>query len=136
MLARGSATDLACRLSECSWAGVIEQGCPDQQDSNDNERKPHAPCLGRQVIAACVVQAPAERACAKFAAGASVAAIQAVNPRPIKRSTIVSYIAAAAGNNPEGVDFGRLAEEARLTHSTAAAIASGTVLLQHMHVSF
>ena len=54
-----------------------------------------------------------------------MAAIQTVNPRPIKRSTIVSYIAAAAGHKSEGVDFGRLADEAGLSHDTAAAIASG-----------
>ncbi len=83
----------------------------------------------------CGVQAPAERACAKFAAGANVAEIQAVNPRPIKRSTIVSYIAAAAANTSENVDFGRLAEEAGLTYQAAATIASGKALLRRMHVA-
>ena len=81
-------------------------------------------CVRNERISA-VPQAPAERACTKFAAGASVAGIQAVNPRPIKRSTIVSYIATAAANSSDGVDFGRLVEEAGLTYQTAAAIASG-----------
>ena len=81
-----------------------------------------------------VLQAPAERACSKFAVGASVADIQAVNPRPIKRSTIVSYIAAAAAHSSEAIDFGRLAEEAGLTYQTAASIVSGTALLRRERV--
>jgi hypothetical protein len=73
------------------------------------------------------VQAPAERARAKFVAGATLADIQAANPRAIKRSTIVAYIAAAAAKHPDDVDFARLTDEAGLTYDAAAAIASGNL---------
>ena len=71
------------------------------------------------------LQAPAERARTKFVSGATLAEIQAANPRPIKRSTIVTYLAAAAARHPDGVDFARLAKEAGLTYDAAAAISSG-----------
>ena len=79
-----------------------------------------------------LLQAPAERACAKFVAGATVAGIQAVNLRPIKQATIVRYIAAVAERDPKLIDFARLAREAGLTYHTAAAIASGKPLSHDM----
>ena len=79
-----------------------------------------------------VSQAPAERAHAKFLAGASIADLQQQNVRRIRRTTIISYIADAAAAAPEGMDWDRLIEESSLDEATSTIIAAGMAHSLHL----
>ena len=98
------------------WVRLFEAACLSRMGGSPAYKCPEVRC-------AVCTQGAWEIARDQFVAGRTVAQIQASNHVDIEFT--FGNIAMAAAVDPDGLDWARLATEARLTYGTAAALVTG-----------